>query len=116
MRRIVLTLALSLVLTGGAAAQAFTGNWACMAGDKQAGLLTIYGNSYGFASTTFGDKSSGTGAIQGYSDGVTFADGPLVANLGLQVGRLLAGEGAVSMTLESSSAILMVCTSLNGGG
>lgn len=113
MRRLALSLALTIALTGNAAAQAaYEGNWICMKDDKQAGLLTIYGNGYGFASNTFGDKSSGTGTVQGYSDGVQFKDGPFVSVLNLEVGRLLAGEGAVSMTLERPDAILMVCTAM----
>jgi hypothetical protein len=113
MRRLVLSLALLAALTGNAAAQAaYEGNWICMQDDKQAGLLTIYGNGYGFASNTFGDKSSGTGTVQGYSDGVQFKDGPFVSVLGLEVGRLLAGEGALSMTLERPDAILMICTAM----
>jgi hypothetical protein len=113
MRRLVLSLALLAALTGSAAAQAaYEGNWICMKGDKQAGLLTIYGDGYGFASNTFGDKSSGTGTVQGYSDGVQFKDGPFVSVLGVEVGRLLAGEGAISMTLERPDAILMVCTAM----
>jgi hypothetical protein len=113
MRRLALSLALAIALTGNVAAQAaYEGNWICMKDDKQAGLLTIYGNGYGFASNTFGDKSSGTGTVQGYSDGVQFKDGPFVSVLGLEVGRLLAGEGAVSMTLERPDAILMICTAM----
>lgn len=116
MRLIALSAAFVIALSGSAFAQAFQGNWYCMAGDQKAGVLTVYNGSYGFASAIFGDKSSGVGAVQGYSDGVTFADGPLVSELGIQVGRLLQGEGAPSMTIENANAIVMVCTTLQNSG
>jgi hypothetical protein len=116
MRSLALSLTIVLALTGNAAAQAaYEGNWICMKDDKQAGLLTIYGNGYGYASNTFGDQSSGTGTVQGYSDGVQFKDGPFVSVLGLEAGRLLAGEGAISLTLERPDAILMICTPMVTG-
>ena len=116
MRLIALSAAFVIAFSNGAFAQVFQGNWYCMAGDQKAGLLTIYNGSYGFASAIFGDKSSGIGAVQGYSDGVTFTDGPLVSELGIQVGRLLQGEGAPSMTIENDNAIVMVCTTLQNSG
>jgi len=117
MRRLALSLTFAAALTGAASAQqaAYEGNWICMQNDKQAGLLTIYGNGYGYASNSFGDKSSGTGTVQGFSDGVQFKDGPFVSELGLQAGRLLAGEGAVSMTLERPDSILMICAPMVTG-
>ncbi|GGF13324.1 hypothetical protein GCM10011321_01720 [Youhaiella tibetensis] len=116
MRLIALSAAFLTALSGSAFAQVFQGNWYCMAGDQKAGVLTIYNGSYGFASAVYGDKSSGVGAVQGYSDGVTFTDGPLVTELGIQVGRLLVGEGAPSMTIENANAIVMVCTTLQNSG
>lgn len=116
MRLIALSVAFFIALSGSAFAQVFQGNWYCMAGDQKAGVLTIYAGSYGFASAAYGDKSSGVGSVQGYADGVTFTDGPLVSELGIQVGRLLVGEGAPSMTIENANAIVMVCTTLQNSG
>jgi len=93
-------------------AQEYTGNWVCRDGNAQkAGILTIYGAVYGFASRTFGDTASGTGAVTGYTDGVGFNDGPLRATRGVEAGRLVAGpNGGPAVQLESPDAIVMLCT------
>ena len=63
MRRIALIAALTTLAATPALAQSFTGNWACRdATSAKAGILTIYGEVYGFASSAMGDPSSGTGS------------------------------------------------------
>lgn len=101
-----------LLLATPSFAQSFQGNWSCRDAAGNAGILTIYGASYGFASPVFGDKSSGSGAIQGYTDGVQFLSGPLKANLGVEAGRLVTVDSGAAMQLETKSEILMLCQSL----
>ncbi|WDR04088.1 hypothetical protein PSQ19_08815 [Devosia algicola] len=111
MRRIIALALIATAAVSTASAQSYVGNWGCTANGITAGMLSIYGDGYGFASSSFGDKSSGIGAITGYTDGVGFADGPLVANAGIVAGRLVNDPArGPSMQLESSSAIVMVCT------
>ena len=95
-----------------AVAQNFQGNWACRNATGNAGLLTIYGSSYGFASSTPGDKVSGVGTIQGYTDGVAFQDGQLKATLGIEAGRLVTVDAGAGMQLETATEIVMLCTPL----
>jgi len=95
-----------------AMAQTYSGNWACRdASAERAGILTIYGEGYGFASSRFADTASGTGSITGYTDGVSFNDGPLRANRNIEAGRIVADPTyGVAIQLESSVAIEMLCT------
>jgi len=112
MVRIALALIAAALLSSPAFAQSYQGNWGCR--DTQAmkaGILTIYGQSYGFASTTFGDPSSGTGTITGYQDGVGFNDGPLRASRAIEAGRVIPDPTAgVAIQLETASAIVLLCT------
>lgn len=112
MRRIALVTAASLLLATPAFAQAYSGNWACRdASTAKAGILTIYGEVYGFASTIVGDKSSGTGTITGYQDGVGFNDGGLRAARNIQAGRMIPDPTyGTAIQLETSDAIVMLCT------
>ena len=112
MRRIALIAAITALSATPALAQSFTGNWACRdATTNKAGILTIYGEVYGFASTTVGDPSSGTGTITGYQDGVSFDDGNLRTARGIQAGRLIPDPSYGSaMQLEMAEAIVMLCT------
>lgn len=114
MRRFALALLALSVSAAPALAQSYAGSWGCrndMA--EKAGILTIYGNVYGFASTTFGDEASGTGTITGYTDGVGFNDGPLRAIRGIEAGRLMQDPAAgIAIQLETTSAIVMLCTPL----
>jgi hypothetical protein len=110
MRSLILAFALVAAASTGTLAQEFTGNWECKAGEAQAGLLTIYGPSYIYASPVFKDPASGSGGVTGYSDGVTFNDGPLVSALGLAAGRLVpVADGRVQMNLESETAVVLTC-------
>jgi hypothetical protein len=109
MRRIVFA-ALIAALPLPAFAQSFEGNWECLKGPTAAGILTIYGQSYGFASQTFGDPSSGTGQINGFADGVQFADGNLKAKAGIEAGRLVQVDNQTLMQLETAKEIAMVCS------
>ena len=112
MRRIALIAALAALTATPAFAQNFTGNWACRdANATKAGILTIYGEVYGFASTVVGDVSSGTGTITAYQDGVTFNDGGLRTTRTIQVGRMIPDPTyGTAIQLETSDTIVMLCT------
>ena len=112
MRRIALIAALAVLTASPALAQNFTGNWACRdATASKAGILTIYGAVYGFASTTLGDASSGTGTITAYEDGVTFNDGGLRSERNIQVGRMIPDPTyGTAIQLETPDTIMMLCT------
>lgn len=112
MRRIALIASLIALSATPAFAQNFEGNWGCRdATTAKAGILTIYGGVYGFASTTPADASSGTGTITGYEDGVQFNDGGLKATRAIQAGRVIADPTyGVAIQLETADAIVMMCT------
>ena len=112
MRRIALIAALTALSVSPVLAQNFTGNWACRdATATKAGILTIYGAVYGFASTTVGDASSGTGTITAYQDGVTINDGGLRSERNIQVGRMIPDPTyGTAIQLETSDTIVMLCT------
>ncbi|WP_354059916.1 hypothetical protein [Devosia sp. 2618] len=112
MLRIALIIALTASFATPAFAQGFTGNWSCRdATAERAGILTIYGGVYGFASTKVGDASSGTGTITGYQDGVQFNDGGLKATRNIQAGRVIADPTyGTAIQLETGDAIVMLCT------
>jgi len=112
MRRIALIAALTLLAAMPAHAQAYSGNWACRdATTAKAGILTLYGQVYGFASTTPGDQSSGTGTVTGYQDGVGFNDGGLRSTRNVQAGRMISDPTyGTAIQLETSDAIVMLCT------
>jgi hypothetical protein len=112
MRRFALALALTAVTAIPAFAQAYEGNWSCR--DQTAervGILTIYGNVYGWAGRTMGDTRSGTGSLTGYQDGVGFTDGNLAANGSIQAGRITNDENFnIALQLETAEAVVMFCT------
>ena len=112
MRRIALIAALIALSVTPALAQNFEGSWGCRdATAAKAGILTIYGDVYGFASTTLGDPSSGTGTITGYQDGVGFNDGGLKTARNIQAGRIIPDPNyGVAIQLETADAIVMLCT------
>ncbi len=112
MRRIVFALSILPVLATPTLAQNFEGNWGCRdATTGKAGILTIYGQVYGFASTVVGDKSSGTGTITPYQDGVGFNDGGLKATRAVQAGRIIPDPNYGSVIqLETADTIVMLCT------
>ena len=112
MRRIALATAIIAALAAPAYAQSFEGNWSCRDETaSKAGILTIYGGVYGFASATFGDAASGTGSITGYQDGVGFNDGNLKTARNIQAGRVIPDPThGVAIQLETSDAIAMLCT------
>jgi hypothetical protein len=111
MRRFALCLALTALSAMPALAQAYQGNWSCRdATTNRAGILTIYGNVYGWASRTMGDPNSGTGSLTGYQDGVGFNDGNLRANGAIQAGRLIDDVNfGTALQLETADAIVMLC-------
>ncbi|ODT82994.1 MAG: hypothetical protein ABS76_05590 [Pelagibacterium sp. SCN 64-44] len=112
MRRIALIATLALISAAPAHAQAYSGNWACRdATTAKAGILTLYGQVYGFASTTANDGSSGTGTVTGYQDGVAFNDGGLRSTRNIQAGRMISDMTyGTAIQLETSDAIVMLCT------
>ncbi|MEO5807747.1 hypothetical protein [Devosia sp.] len=111
MRRIITAIAALCLLSAPAMAQAYTGNWGCKANGVKAGILTIYGNSYGFASAVFGDPASGTGELTPYTDGVGFNNGALMEKGSVVAGRIVTDANAVTaLQLESATAIVMLCT------
>ncbi len=114
MRVLLTAAATSLLLAGPVFAQAAAveGNWACTAliDGTKAGILTIFGNSYGYASATFGSTASGTGTVQLASDGVTFLDGSFVT-VGIGTGLLSFDEtGADLLTLYNPEKPVLSCT------
>ncbi|SEQ05944.1 hypothetical protein SAMN05428969_1759 [Devosia sp. YR412] len=112
MRRIALIAAITALSATPSLAQAYSGNWACRdATTAKAGILTIYGQVYGFASTVVGDKSSGTGTITLYDDGVGFNDGGLKTTRTIQAGRLIPDPTyGTAIQLETPDTIVMLCT------
>ena len=112
MRRIALVSALILLSAAPALAQNFEGNWGCRdTALTKTGILTIYGEVYGFASRTVGDKSSGTGTITAYQDGVGFNDGGLQSARAIRNGRMVADATyGLAIQLETADAIVMHCT------
>ncbi|UYO01044.1 MAG: hypothetical protein KIT02_07535 [Devosia sp.] len=111
MRRFALCLALTVLSATPGFAQAFQGNWSCRdATTNRAGILTIYGQVYGWASRASNDPNSGTGTITPYQDGVGFNDGNFRANGGIQAGRLINDQTyGMAMQLETADAIVMLC-------
>jgi hypothetical protein len=111
MLRIAPIAAAFALLATPAFAQSYVGNWGCRdATTNRAGILTIYGEVYGFASSTFGDTASGTGTVTGYQDGVGFTDGPLRTVKGVEAGRVVPDPTAgVALQLETKDAIVMLC-------
>jgi len=112
MRRIALLTTLFALSATPAFAQAYSGNWACRdATTAKAGILTLYGEVYGFASTTLGDQASGTGTLTRYQDGVAFSDGGLKPARCIAAGRLISDMNyGTALQLETSDAIVMLCT------
>jgi hypothetical protein len=113
MRTAVASIAL-LLFTGTAAAQQSPaeGNWACIANidGTKAGLLTIYGASYGYASANYESAASGTGNVQLATDGVTFLDGNLVVGAGITVGLVsIDANGRDVMTLHTAEKPILSC-------
>jgi hypothetical protein len=112
--RIAAALLALAALTGGAIAQQSPaeGNWACVANidGTKAGLLTIYGQSYGYASANYESAASGTGNVQLATDGVTFLDGNLVVGAGITVGLAsIDANGRDIMTLHTAEKPILSC-------
>lgn len=112
MRRFALALLLLPALSLPAMAQVYQGNWSCRdSTTNRAGILTIYGNVYGWASRTAGDPNSGTGTVTPYQDGVGINDGNLKTSAGIQAARMVEDPvNGIAMQLETSDAIVMLCT------
>jgi hypothetical protein len=89
------------------------GNWGCVAlvDNTKAGLLTIFGGSYGYASATFGSTASGTGSAQMGSDGAKFLDGNLTT-VGITYGlvTLDPSNNTDLLTLYNPEKAILSCT------
>jgi len=108
------TAILVLLSAGPALAQqaAVEGNWACRANidGTKAGILTIFAGSFGYASANFGSAASGTGTVQMYSDGVTFLDGNLLQNAGVEVGLMgFDDQGRDILSLNTAEKPILTC-------
>ena len=106
--------ALALLAAAPAVAQqaAVEGNWACRANidGSKAGIFTVFSGSYGYASANFGSSASGTGTVQMYSDGVTFLDGNLLANAGIEVGLMgFDDQGRDILSLNTAEKPILTC-------
>jgi hypothetical protein len=112
MRRFAFALLLFPALSVPSLAQMYQGNWSCRdASTNRVGILTIYGNVYGWASRTTGDPNSGTGTLTPYQDGVGINDGNLRTNAGIQAVRTVEDPvNGISVQLETADAIVMLCT------
>ena len=111
MRRFALALLLFPALAVPSMAQVYQGNWSCRdASTNRVGILTIYGEVYGWAARASNDPASGTGTLTAYQDGVGFNDGNMRANGSIQAGRLVQDPtyGFV-LQLETGEAIVMLC-------
>lgn len=111
MRRFALCLAFTALSATPALAQAYQGNWSCRdASTERAGILTIYGQVYGWASRVAGDPNSGTGTLTPYQDGAGINDGNLRTNAGVQAARLINDPVyGVALQVETAEAIVMLC-------
>jgi hypothetical protein len=88
------------------------GNWACIAliDSTKAGLLTIFGGSYAYASANFGSTASGVGSAELATDGVTFLDGNLTT-VGITVGLVsFDANGVDTLTLYTPVKPILACT------
>lgn len=113
MRHLLVATLIVLALMGQAVAQNYQGNWACRTPEARAGILTIFGQSFGYASLTNQDPASGTGSVTAFNDGVSFDVGPLRKALGIIQGRLVPHDQAgVAMQLETENQVLLLCTPL----
>ncbi len=112
MRRFALCLALTALSATPSVAQTYQGNWSCRdATTERTGIMTIYGEVYGWASRVTGDPNSGTGSLTAYQDGVGFNEGNLRSKAGIQAGRLISDPThGVALQLETAEAIVMMCT------
>jgi len=113
LRRQLIATLIILSIAGHAQAQNYQGNWACRTTEARAGLLTLFGQSFGYASLTKNDPASGTGTISVFSDGVSFDASPLREALGIIHGRLVPhDQTGVAMQLETDKKVLLLCTPL----
>lgn len=112
MRRIALALLLTVLSATSGLAQQFAGNWSCRdQTTERVGIVTIYGEVYGYASRATGDAASGTGTITPYQDGVGFNDGNLNAQRGITAGRIVPDPTyGIALQLETPETIVMLCT------
>lgn len=112
MRRFALALALIACSAAPAFAQAYQGNWSCRdATTERVGILTVYGQVYGWAARNAGDPNSGTGTLTPYQDGIGLNDGNLRVNGNIQAARMINDPNyGVAMQLETAEAIVMLCT------
>lgn len=113
MRLAAVLLALATTISAASAQQSpAEGNWACVAliDGAKAGLLTVIGSSYGYASANYESAASGTGNAQLATDGVTFLDGNLVQGAGITIGLAsVNADGRDTLTLHTSEKPILSC-------
>ncbi|OAM78060.1 hypothetical protein [Devosia elaeis] len=112
MRRFALALALTALSAAPALAQVYQGNWSCRdASTERVGILTLYGQAYGWAARAAGDPNSGSGTLTPYQDGVGLNDGNLRAKGNVQAVRVVNDPThGVALQMETPEAIVMLCT------
>jgi hypothetical protein len=118
--RLLLFLALFSVLAATPAfAQSTQGRWECHGGapadpsqPTPHGLLTIFGQSYSYASAIYQDPDSGGGDIEQQESGIAFVDGPLAEQGGVEVGQVQLGTGAVAMDLSGADGVILYCLAM----
>lgn len=88
------------------------GNWACTANIDmtKAGILTVFGGSYGYASANYGSAASGTGRIALASDGLNFLDGNMREKAGIEFGILSFDDQARDiLILHTAEKPILTC-------
>jgi hypothetical protein len=119
--RLLLTIAFlaTAALAGPALAQSTQGRWECHGAasadaTKPAphGLLAIFGQSYTYASGVFGDPLSGGGDVEQQEAGISFANGPLTEQGGVELGQIDTGTGTVAMDLSSAKGVVLTCLAM----
>jgi len=107
------------LLAGPAFAQSTQGRWECHGAASTTpgqpaphGLLSIFGQSYTYASATYQDPLSGSGDVEQQEAGIAFVDGPL-ADAGIQIGQIDTGAGTVAMDLlDAQGTIVLTCLAM----
>lgn len=119
MRLLLLSILAVAGLASPALAQSTQGRWECHgaaatdpAQPAAHGLLTIFGQSYTYASSVSGDPTSGGGGIEQQEAGIAFTDGPLTEHGGIETGQLNLGSGLVQMDLSGSNGVVLSCLAM----
>ncbi|MDR3473819.1 MAG: hypothetical protein P4M09_19355 [Devosia sp.] len=117
---LIITTALLAVLTAGPAlAQSTQGRWECHGGapadptqPAPHGLLAIFAQSYTYASSVPQDPISGGGGVEQQESGISFTDGPLAQQGGVEIGQINLGAGTVAMDLSGANGVILSCLAM----